>query len=879
MTDFYLNAEALDAINQETRACFLLEDAPNYLAALTYSLEMLQAGDFEPDLINMMQQALHSLKGGAGIAQLSHLSRFAHKLEDLLESLRDRHFPPTLTPILGQCIDEIAGVLAEVKALPVNSLVDLPIGAAVEASLDRILKELSQAEKYSPQANSPQVNPLVKSALTKDLEQCLIRAEQVLQTPHTSASDQIKTLQGLAEECTLLGEALDLPWLLQAIAPLEQLSLNLSQNLSQNRNFQTLGLAVISSLRSQRQNYLDQLTIKPKPENSTPSSASPILQQVSHLRIPTSRMDSIASTVGELLVRYERMTLNHQQLAQTNQNLRQLVKELNPVQEQVQTLYDQLAIDVPNLSPEEAEFDPLELDQYTAAHLNLQNFQELLLRIREARADIDITQKDLGEEMIQLRGELDHLYGDVTKSRLVPFKRLAERFLPQLKRLGQQYDKSVNMIIEGEEVLIDQVILEQLQTPLNHLVVNAFDHGIERDRLDLDKPETAQIILKATVIDNQVEITLSDDGCGIDLGKIYQKAIALNLCDLPLSEIPRSELLDLMFLPGFSTADQVSMLSGRGMGLEIVRSQISNLRGTIRVDTIPGQGTTFTIRLPLGLSLLPLLISAFGNCAVAFPSTSVLDIFLTTEAQIESETGEKSSIPSIRSMPSIQWRHQSIPLFPLSQLLPFAEETTEKVILVLHGRNSPFAVKVDAVLEEKPLILKPFDNAIAIPSYLAGCTILGTGKVVSVILPQELNLQFSDRSISEPKATTPTILIAEDSVATRNLLERTLKQLGYKVIGCRDGQQAWETLKSLTQKSHKAVQLVISDIEMPRLNGFGLLQSIRTDAQLYAIPVIMLTSRSSDRHRQKALSLGASDYLTKPFNANAIAQQLQQLLG
>ncbi|MDX1976870.1 MAG: response regulator [Pseudanabaenaceae cyanobacterium bins.68] len=623
---------------------------------------------------------------------------------------------------------------------------------------------------------------------------------------------------------------------------------------------------------------LEQTSYNFQPQNIASTPAIPSKNQpakISYLRIPTSKMEAIANIVGELLVSHERLVLQQQQLTSTNQNLRQLMRGVLPIQDQVQTLYDQLAINqTANLkhSADNSEFDPLELDHYQEAHQSLQDFQETFSRIREANSDLDLGQRELSEQISQLRQQLDSLYSNLTKSRLVPFRNLAQRFKPQLKRLCQEYQKSVELEIEGEEVLIDQVILEQLQTPLNHLLVNAFDHGIEfsSDRLSKGKSANATIRIKATIQNNQVEILVEDDGCGIDLVKVHQKAIAKSLIDshIPFSQWRREDLLQLIFQPQFSTANQVSQLSGRGMGLDIVQQQIKQLRGSLRLNTVLGQGTSFIIRLPLGLSLIPLLICQLGDRLIGIPSLSVLAILATEDLEF---TGK-----------NINWRTESIPLFSLSELLAFGEhnQQKEKVCLILGGQDQPFAVTIEKIQAEKPLILKPLDRSIPTPAYLAGCTVLGTGRVIPVILPGEINLakaqNLRSQSITPPNYASK-ILIAEDSITTRQLLERTIKQIGIELISCRDGQEAWDLLSN--PAIAQTISLVISDIEMPRLNGFELLQRIRSHNQIHALPVVVLTSRGGDRHRQKALSSGVNIYLTKPFNPKLVLSSIQSLLA
>lgn len=919
-----LDLADLELIAQETRQCFLAEDAPGYLENLQKGVERIQQGN--PDYTAMMHAA-HSLKGGAGIAQFVGLSKLGHKLEDLLEILQEQKFGDRqlLVQVLSHSVHAVADVLAQAQTMPQSSLEDISVDRSLLETLDLLLENVKSSSTSVNLSSSPdqsgggerKISPMVRSSLTRDLEECLSNAEQMLNQAQASPQQRQQALSTLLEESSLLGEALDLPWLCQIVEPL---AISLEKSTS-DMDWQSIGTEIVTEIRRQRDDYLspadssnsvvtshnpvtetirsplnlyeDTISALPIAEFpsaiATQSPPSQLSSQgtttLTHFRIPSSRMERMVNTVGELIVRHERLIVQQKQLGQNSRNLRQLVQRLAPIQDEVQALYNQLTIAASaNISQSEKaadkeagniEFDSLEMDRYTTGHISLQNFQETLLRIREARSDIDLSHRDLVEEIELLRQDLDRLYYDLTQSRLVPFKNLAQRFTPQLSRLCQQYGKSVQLVINGEDVLIDQVILEQLQTPLNHLLVNAFDHGIESvsDRIEVSKPEIATITLSASISGNQVEIILADDGGGIDLVKVHQRAVDRQLCDthIPIQQWRREEILNFIFQPGFSTASEVSALSGRGMGLDIVRSQINKLRGTVRVNTRPGDGTTFTVSLPLGLSLISLLVCRLGDRFLAIPAMSVLDILLGTELEQLSEGTD--TLPS-----QIKWRQQAIPVLLLERLFySSAIKTPPRVCLILSGQSSPIAVKIDAIVEEKQLILKPFDLTVPVPPYLAGCTILGTGKVVPVLLPHEFGLliQHPKLPISpfsllpQIQSKTATILIAEDSITTRNLLERVLKQVGYKVLSCRDGQEAIDALQSATAENEQ-VKLVISDIEMPRINGFTLLQTIRTDEQLYALPVIMLTSRTGDRHRQKAISLGATAYLTKPFMPNDI---------
>lgn len=787
------------------------------------------------------------------------------------------------------------------------------------------------------------INSIVRSSLEKDLESCIKQVEAKLLSssnlPETLIRDE---LQCFCEECLLLGDTLSLDWLINIVEPFEAI-------LHQEPSIASLlseVQVVISTLRSQRLQYLypsaqvpevvselppqtilpieEKAIATPQMGTKVPTGTANSTEAISYLRIPSAQIESMTNTVAEMILRHERLLRQQQQLGQTNKNLQALVLQMIPLQEQVQTVYDQLAIatltnnsqvslivnqtealvakseySATNASGTKAiddDFDQLELDQYSSSHSTLQNLQEVLLRVRESRADIDLSYRDLGEEIESLRQDLDRLYAQLTQSRLVPFKTLASRFLPQLKRLCQRYNKQVELVIRGEDVLIDQVLLEQLQTPLNHLLINAFDHGVEPPeiRLSLGKSEVAVLTLSAAIAGNQVVISLQDDGDGINLHSVYKKAVENNICpaEIPIGKIPRQEILNLIFQPHFSTRNIVSDISGRGMGLDIVRSQINRLRGNIQVETLQGQGTTFTIRLPLGLSLITLLICAISENLIAIPANDVLDIFPYAEAQIYYENNSVE----------IAWRKKFIPLIHLKQALPYSYQNSEslnsKVCLVLNRNDIPIAVAIDMLIEERQLILKPFDRSVVTPNYLAGCTILGTGQVVPVLIPDNLNVFVSKRNIKNSRKTknqvsnqisthdnqnirqevnqtvSKTILIAEDSIATRNMLERVLKQLDFEVMACRDGQEALDVLHRLEGK----VTMVISDVEMPKVNGFNLLQTIRTHDLWYTIPVVMLTSRTGDRHRQKAISLGANGYLSKPIIVGELIDCLGELV-
>jgi len=897
-----LDPAVLEAITQEARQCFLEEDAPEYLGMLRQGLILVEQGA-APDY-KVLMRAAHSVKGGAGVAQMPQLSALAHRIEDLLEAWNRNEIEDTESAalLMQQGIEELAYMLDAAR----SSQGDVSANPNLVAALEDFLASLKSAEEEAtvPKEITPARLKLAIAALQNDLESCLTTFETLLKTSADDAAVNAG-IATLADECLLLGDAYDLPWLVKIVEPI---ALECAQ-LPPPQFSRDLAASLAAKLRSERDHALETLqhrlvppatSATPTPDQGTatlngmnginnpvsqaPEAAAPDLERVQHLRIPLERVERMGSLIGELITAHERLTIQQQQLRRSSLNLRRLVEQVKPVRDAIQTLYDRVSTEEAAIDTvaDGTEFDALEMDRYTALHSSLQTFEELITQVQETRIDIDLVSREFSQNLTDVRVDLDLLYNDITNSRLVPFQSFAQRFLPQLNRINQRVGKKSTLMITGEDVLIDKILLEQLQTPLTHILNNALDHGIEApgERLAVDKPETATIRLSAHIEGSEVAITIQDDGRGIDLRMIYQKAVERGLCPahVPMTQLSREHILDFIWQPGFSTAAQVSDISGRGVGMDIVRTLVRQLRGTVEVDTQPGQGTVFTIRLPLSLSLLSLLLCQVGQRTIAIPTDTILDILPYEDAI---GIGSVPGLGKVTDERSMTWRGQVLPLYPLARMLPYADRsarsTTPRVVLIVKQVGEPIAVMIDGIVDERQLILRPFDDTVHIPPYIAGCTILGTGEVVPVVIPRFLKLLRDDQQA--PLATTisqssRTVLIAEDSTGARRSLERILTHSGFTTIACRDGQEAISKL----EQHQGLVDLIISDVEMPLVNGFELLSKVRTHSLWHALPVIMLTSRTGDRHRQKAMSLGANDYLGKPVTPAELMASISQLI-
>ncbi|MGF1587882.1 MAG: response regulator [Pleurocapsa sp.] len=814
---------------------------------------------------------------------------------------------------LGEAVAPIVEIL-ETTDTAEALLVTKEIISHLRTEIGEYLNNLELVvQEFEPQQEIEGIDrDLVANTLNQDLEaMCQAIADLGMDTPEAVINEAVA---GFADECTFLSETLELPWLSLAVEPIEDIlakcdpveALLMVQELvgeirqrrdyylEESTDLEAEAIYEVAELEeSSEEVFFDFPEDHEDAELSTVMFAPPALSEEqivakvveaqkpagsNQVRISLAKLEGMANNVEELILSQSRINRQQKILNQANRRLRSLTRQFEPIREQIQDLYNRLAVSsIDRSSTEDHDFDTLEMDRYTDLHTSLQSFQELMLQIQETRTDIDFVDRELAENLEQTEKNLDILYAEVTDSRLVSFDILAKRFIPQIHGLGQRFDKPVDLKIEGKNILIDQILLEQLQTPLTHLLNNAFDHGIESkyDRIAANKPETATITLKAQLQNNQLVITIQDDGDGINPEKVYHRAVARGICPpgKSIKDFKPEEIVNWIFEPDFSTAAQVSDISGRGMGLDIVLNLIRQLRGQLYVTTDVGLGTILTISLPLNLSLQSLLLVQLQNRLLAIPHTSILEILPYQELYFTNQSKEY-----------INWQEQTIPLAAASNLFPCPRKPLQlsqgKVAIVLETAFDPLAILVDAIAGEEKLIIKPFDETVPVPNYIMGCTVLGTGEAIPVILPPGI-AQGAISSVSVKNSTVTiantvsTILIAEDSVATRRMLDKVLTAAGYQVLVCRDGQEACEQIEQYQGR----IDLIVSDVEMPRLNGFELLAKVRVLPAFKNTPIVIVTSRTGDRHQQTAKRLGATDYLGKPVQPQQLIDTVATLLA
>ncbi len=629
--------------------------------------------------------------------------------------------------------------------------------------------------------------------------------------------------------------------------------------------------------------------VKKQEKKNKKEISAPQMTEV--IRVDLQRLERLNNLVGELVTEENSSELQLQLLQNSIRQLQERFTLFERLNRNLQTWLDQSQkIQVRNaLQAGHSEFDPLQMDYYSPLYTMIQESIEEIAQMGEKVQDIVLVGQQTKNIQRKKQQTLRQLRNDLLWARMIPLGDILNRFPRMVRDLSLKYQKAVNAKVTGANTLVDKQMLEKLYDPLVHLVRNAFDHGIEKnpqERVALNKPEEGTIEIRAYHRGNQTFIEVQDDGRGIDPQKVIAKAIERGLTTPEeAARLSLPEIYQFLFAPDFSTAEQITDLSGRGMGMAAVLDQVQALKGSITIESEVGKGTLFTLRFPLTLTISKLLVARISGRLLAIPVDSLVSVISSQPSDRETMWGkefyryDRVLVPICPS--SLFTNHYPLPSIAtkLQGEVELPEETTPLLLLGLGQRM--VAIAAEQIVTEQELVIKSFSPLIPHPPYLYGCTILGDGTLVPVIdattlighvLGSPTQAMPPVRETAPVQFDTPTILVVDDSLTARQTLALTLARSGYEVIQASDGQEALAKLKEYPIKA------VFCDVEMPVMNGFEFLTNCRKEYPPDRLPVIMLTSRGGERHRSIAKLLGASGYLTKPFLEGDLLQTLSTFL-
>jgi chemosensory pili system protein ChpA (sensor histidine kinase/response regulator) len=521
-------------------------------------------------------------------------------------------------------------------------------------------------------------------------------------------------------------------------------------------------------------------------------------------------------------------------------------------------------------------FDPLEFDRFT-------RFQELTRMMAESVNDVATVQRSLQRSLEVTEDELvaqarmtRELQDDLLRTRMVEFEGLSDRLYRVVRQAAKETGKSVRLDIVGGSIEVDRGVLDRMTGAFEHLLRNCVGHGIEMPdvRTRAGKDPTGSIIVALSQEGNEVGVEFRDDGAGLSLPRIREKGLALGLLDTA-TEPTDAELANLIFAPGFSTAETVTELSGRGVGMDVVRAEVNAMGGRVETATAAGQGTSFKLILPLTTAVTQVVMLRCDDTNVAVPSTLVEVVRRATPAEVD-EAYAAGSYPM---------GDRPLQFFWLGALLqisarPAQSEARTRAIVIIRSAQQRIALHVDEVLGNQEVVVKNLGPQLSRLPGLAGITLLASGAVALIYNPVALATLYGDAAREatrnamrtpasqgavpiaqlpeEPQA--PLVMVVDDSLTVRRVTQRLLVREGYRVVLAKDGLDALERL------AEAVPAIVLSDIEMPRMDGFDLVRNMRADARLRDLPVIMITSRIAQKHRDYAAELGVDHYLGKPYS-------------
>jgi two-component system chemotaxis sensor kinase CheA len=522
-------------------------------------------------------------------------------------------------------------------------------------------------------------------------------------------------------------------------------------------------------------------------------------------------------------------------------------------------------------------------DQDTAVLLDVLAQANTL--IAELESQLTKESRQSSEDYARLAAVTDRMHSQVRRTRMLPLTTLLNPLRLQLRDMARAAGKQIVLELDDGGAEADRQVLERLREVLLHLLRNAVDHGIEpaAARVAAGKPVTGCITLRAAVSGDHLTLTLADDGAGLDLEAIRQRALMGGLLsEADATRVSDADVADLIFVPGFSTRKTVNELSGRGVGLDIVRSNVERMNGRVFVQSVPGAGTSFTLNVPLSLTSSHGLLLQVNNANYVLPLDSVQRIIQTTPASVQMIEGRVALIVDQRPLTLVR----------LADLLGVDERAAtgngsrpvQGLALILGSGERQVACLVDTILGEQELVVHRLPAPLQRVRFIAGATILADGKVVPILDVVDIVRATigTHRSISLMPAPvtvqrTATILVVDDSITTRTLEKNILEAAGYRVYLATDGVEALNTLQRLSDDG--GCDLLLSDIDMPRLNGFDLTVRVRADLHFQHLPVVLVTSLDTPTDRERGISSGADAYIVKrTFDQQTLLDTIAQLI-
>ncbi len=580
-------------------------------------------------------------------------------------------------------------------------------------------------------------------------------------------------------------------------------------------------------------------------------------------RVDADLLDQLLNVSGEVSISRARL---EQQMGSIEFNLGELSRTVTRLKEQQRKLEIETEKQILHGHEEEtghrAEFDPLELDRYSA----IQQFSRGLAETASDVASIQQLLESLAQETQNLLQQqartVTELQNGLMRTRMVPFQRHVQRLSRIVRQAAADSGKRAELIVSGAAGELDRQVLERMLPPFEHMLRNAVVHGIEtpEERVANGKSDTGTIHLDLQREGAEVMVKVSDDGAGMKLNAIRDKGLALGLIQ-PGQSLSDEDAMQLILEPGFSTAGSVTQQAGRGVGMDVVATEIKRLGGSLNMETQAGKGTTFTVRLPFTLAISHALVVRTGDEFYALPLPTVEGVLRLSKGEVSTHLGKEAATFEQNGQ---KYRFQHLAAFVGLEPSALPEgDVTVPVVLVRAGEHSTGLV-ADELIGSREIVVKSVGPQISSIRGISGATILGDGRIVIILdigalVRGEWRSRFASQPLREKGDRRTFAMVVDDSITVRRVTQRLLERNGMRVLTARDGMDA------VTLLQDNVPDIILLDIEMPRMDGYEVAAHVRNDPRLRDVPIIMITSRVGEKHRARAIELGVDDYLGKPY--------------
>lgn len=600
-------------------------------------------------------------------------------------------------------------------------------------------------------------------------------------------------------------------------------------------------------------------------------------RQTQFLRMRADILDRLINEAGEVSIMRSRMDREMQNFKQSSIDLTDSITRLRAYLRELEIEAEtQLQSRMSLLQETNEEFDPLEFDRFT-------RLQELTRMMAESVNDVSTIQHglllnlDQTEAALQQQNRMNReLQQGLMRVRMLPFATISERLQRIVRQTARELNKRVEMVIDGENTELDRGVLDKLGAPLEHLLRNAVAHGLEatEDRLKAGKSEVGHIRLKVSMENDEITLVITDDGAGVNLAKVKQKAIDKGLFAAG-QEVNEQALMAVIFEPGFSTADTISQIAGRGVGLDAVRSDIAALGGRIDVSNVAGSGAMFNIYLPVTLSVAHVVLVRVAHHVFAIPTVMIEQV----------QKLKANDLENAYQANQVVWAGRDYPLHFLSRLIGDNEHEAQQhlytPIILMRSGTYRTALHVDEIIGNHEVVMKPMGTQLSHVPGMIGASVLGDGAIVLVINAVQLaNREIFATGLAKSALAAPVIesaskvaLVVDDSLTMRKVLSRVLEREGFEVVTANDGMDGIEKLQEV------APDIILTDIEMPRMDGFEFSRYVRDNPTTAKTPLIVISSRTADKHRNVASEIGVNAFLGKPVQDEELVEQVNALLA